>query len=235
MNVLVIEDERKIAFAVRSSLEAEGFNCTVAYDGEDGLRQFKQHQPEVVVLDLELPNIDGLEVCSQIRQSKTQKDPFIVMLTARGTEVDRIIGYSTGADDYIPKPFNTKELTVRVRAVTRRASRRQQPQQSHIETPHFLIDREKREVLVEKREDGEIEEVHLTTLEFELLFLMASRPGRVWERAELLETISGIDYAGEDRAIDTYIGRLRMKISPGKQRDRFIKTVTSVGYKFEDK
>ncbi|MDX2244960.1 MAG: response regulator transcription factor [Leptolyngbyaceae cyanobacterium bins.302] len=234
MNILIVEDERNVASMVRSCIESEGYTCSVAYDGETGLQLFQQHQPDVVILDLKLPGMDGLDVCTHIRQSKAQKDPFILMLTARAAEIDRIIGYSTGADDYIPKPFSPKELVVRIRSLLRRKMRHQQDQPHNIETPHFLIDTERREVLVQKSLDGEIEEVSLTTVEFDLLVLMATRQGRVWTRTELLDTVRGIDYMGDDRAIDTYIKRLRDKISPAKQRERFIKTHIGIGYSFED-
>jgi DNA-binding response OmpR family regulator len=234
MDILIVEDERNVASMVRSCIESEGYTCSIAYDGETGLQLFRQHQPDVVILDLKLPRMSGLDVCTHIRQAKVQKDPFILMLTAQTAEVDRIIGYSTGADDYIPKPFSPKELVVRLRALLRRKLRHQQAQSHNIETPHFLIDAERREVLVQKSEDGKLDEVTLTAVEFDLLVLMATRPGRVWTRTELLDTIRGIDYMGDDRAIDTYIKRLRDKISPPKERDRFIKTHIGLGYSFED-
>jgi two-component system OmpR family response regulator len=235
MNILIVEDERNVASVVRSCIESEGFTCSIAYDGETGLQLFKQHQPDVVILDLKLPGMNGLDVCNRIRQAKVEKDPFILMLTGQTAEVDRIIGYSTGADDYIPKPFSPKELVVRLRSLLRRKLRHQQPQPRNIETPHFLIDTERREVLVQKSPDTDLELVGLTTVEFDLLVLMATRPGRVWTRTELLDTVRGIDYMGDDRAIDTYIKRLRDKISPPVQRDRYIKTHIGIGYSFEDR
>lgn len=234
MEVLIVEDEHKIAGLVRSTLEAEGFNCTIAYDGETGLQLFREKQPDVVLLDLKLPGMDGLDVCTHIRRSKVEKDPYVVMLTGKGTEIDRIIGYSTGADDYISKPFSPRELVVRLRAMLRRTMRRQLPAQQVIETPHFVIHPEKREVLVQKTTDGDFEKVKLTPSEFDILFLMAGRPGRVWTRAELLDIVKGLEYVGEDRSVDTYIKRLRKKISPASNTDRFIRTHIGVGYSFED-
>ncbi len=187
-----------------------------------------------MVQDLSLPKIDGIEVCTRIRQSKSvRKDPYIIMLTAKGAEVDRIVGYSTGADDYITKPFSPQELVVRLRAVLRRTMRHQ-GEQTTIGTRHFIIDQEKREVMVQKTDDGEIEAVRLTTVEFDLLALMASRPKRVWSRSELLDAVRENDFIGDERSIDTYIGRLRRKINPDDQRDRFIRTHTGIGYSFED-
>jgi DNA-binding response OmpR family regulator len=234
MQVLIVEDERNISSLVRSTLEEEGFACSIAHDGEDGLRQFQEQQPDVVLLDLRLPKMDGIEVCNRIRQSKSvRKDPYVIMLTAKGAEIDRIVGYSTGADDYIAKPFSPQELIARLRAVLRRMMRHQEEQRT-IGTPHFVIDLEKREVMVQKTEDGEIEAVTLTTVEFDLLAQMASRPKRVWTRSELLDAVRGNDFIGDDRAIDTYIRRLRNKISPSEQRNRFIRTHFSLGYSFED-
>ncbi|MBE9014362.1 response regulator transcription factor, partial [Pseudanabaenaceae cyanobacterium LEGE 13415] len=175
-----------------------------------------------------------LEVCTRIRQNKSvRKDPYIIMLTAKGSENDRIVGFSTGADDYIPKPFSPQELIARVRAVLRRKLRHE-GEQDTIESPHFIIDSEKRQVRVRKTDEGELELVRLSPVEFNLLALMAARPKRVWSRSELLDAVRGIDYVGDERTIDTYIGRLRGKISPPNQRDRFIRTHTSIGYSFED-
>jgi DNA-binding response OmpR family regulator len=235
MQVLIVEDERNVASLVRNTLEAEGFSCFVAYDGETGLQLFKERKPDLVLLDLGLPRMNGLDVCTHIRQSKVEKDPFVVMLTAKGTETDRIIGFSTGADDYIPKPFSPQELVVRLRALFRRTMRHQLPAQKVIETPNFVIDPEKREVLVQKTYEGEVELVTLSPVEFDLLSLMANRPGRVWTRVELLDTVKGFDFIGEERTIDTYIKRLRKKISPGNDRGRFIRTHIGVGYSFEDR
>lgn len=234
MQVLIVEDERNLSSFVRSCLESEGFECAIAHDGEEGLRQFQYRQPDVVLLDLNLPKIDGLEVCTRIRQSKSvKKDPFIVMMTGKSSEFDRIVGYSTGADDYISKPFNHQELLVRLRAVVRR-SMRHQPEQRTIETPHFLIDCEKREVLVQ-HDSGEIEQPDLSPAGFDLLVQFAAHPKRVWNRSELLDHLKGADFAGDDRAIDTYVARLRSKITPLKApRDRYIKTHVGIGYSFED-
>lgn len=143
------------------------------------------------------------------------------------------MGYSTGADDYITKPFSPQELVVRVRAVLRRILRHQ-GEQDTIGTQHFVIDQEKRQVMVQKTDDSDVELVRLSPVEFDLLALMASRPKRVWGRSELLDAVRGVDFFGDERTIDTYIGRLRSKISPSGQRDRFIRTHTGIGYSFED-
>jgi len=233
MNILVIEDEHNVASMVRSCIEAEGYACSTAHDGETGLRLFREWQPDVVILDLGLPVMSGLDVCTQIRHARGEKDPYIIMLTARKSEVDRIIGFSTGADDYIPKPFSPQELVVRLRAVTRRSLRHQEADAKIIQTSHLLIDPEQREVLVQKAA-GELELVTLTTVEFDILYKMASRPKRVWTRTDLLDAVRGMDYVGDERSIDAYIKRLRNKISPPNERDKFIKTHINLGYSFED-
>ena len=233
MNILVIEDEHNVASMVRSCIEAEGYACSTAHDGETGLRLFREWRPDVVILDLGLPAMSGLDVCTQIRHARGEKDPYIIMLTARKSEVDRIIGFSTGADDYIPKPFSPQELVVRLRAVTRRSLRHQEPDVKTIQTSHLLIDPERREVLVQKSTD-ESELVTLTTVEFDILYTMASRPKRVWTRTELLDAVRGVEYVGDERSIDAYIKRLRNKISPVNERDKFIKTHINLGYSFEN-
>jgi two-component system OmpR family response regulator len=233
MNILVIEDEHNVASMVRSCIEAEGYACSTAHDGETGLRLFREWQPDVVILDLGLPAMSGLDICTQIRHARGEKDPYIIMLTARKTEVDRIIGFSTGADDYIPKPFSPQELVVRLRAVTRRSLRHQEADAKIIQTSHLLIDPEQREVLVQKS-TGELELVTLTTVEFDILYKMANRPKRVWTRTELLDAVRGMDYDGDERSIDAYIKRLRNKISSPNERDKFIKTHINLGYSFDD-
>lgn len=234
MQALIVEDEPNVSSFVRSCLESEGFQCAIAHDGEEGLRQFQYRQPDLILLDLNLPKMGGLEVCTHIRQSKTvKKDPFIIMITGKGSEVDRIVGYATGADDYITKPFSAHELVVRIRALLRR-NLRHQPEQRMIETPHFLIDCQKREVLVQQ-DNGEIHQPILTPSAFDLLVQMASHPKRVWTWDELVESMRGEDFSGGDRAIDTYIGRLRAGITAtNAPRDRFIKTHIGIGYSFED-
>ena len=232
-NVLVIEDEINIAFMVRTCLESEGHICNIAHDGQTGLDVFKQWQPDLVILDLMLPGMDGLEVCTRIRQASIKKDPYIMMVTAKGEEIDRIIGFSTGADDFLPKPFSPKELSVRVRALLRRTMR-EQPAQT-IETPNLVIDVERREVRFKDKAGGQ-SIIKLSSLEFDMLITMASRPGRVWSRSQLLETVWGQHFYGDERIVDSYVKRIRSKLSvyDNAEKTRFIKTVTGVGYCFED-
>jgi DNA-binding response OmpR family regulator len=164
---------------------------------------------------------------------EARKDPYVIMLTARKAEIDRIIGFSTGADDYIPKPFSPQELVVRLRAVMRRSLRHQDSSFDTIQTPHFTLDPEHREVLIQ-RANGELAQITLTTVEFDILYKMASHLRRVWTRTELLDAVRGVDYAGDERSIDAYIKRLRRKISSPDEREQFIKTHVNLGYSFED-
>jgi two-component system OmpR family response regulator len=189
-------------------------------------------EPDLIILDLMLPEMDGLEVCTQIRQSGVSKDPYVMMLTAKGEEIDRIIGFSTGADDYLPKPFSPIELLVRIRALLRRRMRHQET--LLIETPHLRIDLERRSVFVKVVEESAIA-VHLSALEFDVLATLANRPGRVWTREQLLDNVWGGDFTGDDRIVDSYIKRLRHKLGQGNAETYpFIRTVSGVGYAFED-
>jgi two-component system OmpR family response regulator len=230
--ILIIEDEVNIASLLQACLESEGYLCHVAYDGKTGLAAFRQLEPDLIILDLMLPEMDGLEVCTQIRQSGVSKDPYVMMLTAKGEEIDRIIGFSTGADDYLPKPFSPIELLVRIRALLRRRMRHQET--LLIETPHLRIDLERRSVFVKVVEESAIA-VHLSALEFDVLATLANRPGRVWTREQLLDNVWGGDFTGDDRIVDSYIKRLRHKLGQGNAETYpFIRTVSGVGYAFED-
>ncbi|MCU0567431.1 MAG: response regulator transcription factor, partial [Oculatellaceae cyanobacterium Prado106] len=193
---------------------------------------FQELQPDLIILDLMIPGLDGLEVCARIRQKPGAKDPFILMLTAKGEEIDRIIGLSTGADDYLVKPFSPRELVARVRALLRRTLR-QGGQGMVYQTPHFSVDVEQR-VAHRRQEGGTAEPLDLTTLEFDLLSTFLSYPGRVWNRTQLIEKLWGSDFFGDERVVDTHVARLRKKIEPDPANPSFLKTVIGVGYKFED-
>jgi len=239
--ILVIEDEVNVAAMIRVCVESAGHTCHITYNGNEGLEKFSQLQPDVVILDLMLPGINGLDVCARIRQfiKSKQKDPYIMMLTGKIEEIDRIIGFSTGADDYMPKPFSPVELAVRLTALLRRELRKQANEIGMIETSHLLIDQECRNVYL-KSTNGTREMVKLTTLEFNLLVVLAQRPGRVWSRSQLLDTVWGIDYMGDIRIVDSYIKRLRQKLystdTIGKKLDKtqFICTISGIGYSFTD-
>ena len=232
MEILIVEDEAEIAQLIQLYLAKEGFTCRTCRDGLAAMQMFQEHQPDLIILDLMIPGMDGLEVCTRIRQKPGSKDPYIMMLTAKGEEIDRIIGLSTGADDYMVKPFSPRELVARVRALLRRTLR-QGGQTRTFQTPHFSADVDQR-VAHRLAESGDAEPLELTTLEFDLLTTFMSYPGRVWNRTQLIEKLWGSDFFGDERVVDTHVARLRKKIEPDPANPAFLKTVIGVGYKFED-
>jgi two-component system, OmpR family, alkaline phosphatase synthesis response regulator PhoP len=232
MNILIVEDEPEIAKLLQLTLEREGFSCHWCRDGLEALQAFSKQQPDVIVLDLMLPGLDGLEVCARIRQKPGTKDPYILMLTAKGEEIDRVIGLSTGADDYLVKPFSPTELVARVRALLRR-SLRHGGQYLVYHSQHFTVDVDRRTATCQM-DAGEEQVLDLTTLEFNLLATFVSQPGRVWNRTQLIDKLWGDDFFGDERVVDTHIARLRKKIEPDPANPIFVKTVIGVGYKFED-
>lgn len=229
--ILIVEDEAEIARFIQQLLEKEGFTCLYSRDGLDAVRQFQAHQPNLIILDWMLPGIDGLEVCTRIRKLAGTHDPYILMLTAKGEEFDRVIGLSTGADDYLTKPFSPMELVARVRALLRR-SLRQEAQSQVYRTPHFTVDLDRH--VATHQTNGMAEELELTTIEFDLLATFLSHPGRAWSRTHLVEKLWGNDFFGEERVVDTHVARLRKKIELDPSHPQFIKTVVGTGYKFED-
>ena len=233
MKILIVEDEQEIAQLIEQTLTREGFTCLIANDGLSALEIFRQQQPDVVVLDLMLPGLDGLEVCTRIRQQPYDKDPYILMLTARGEEIDRVIGLSTGADDYLVKPFSPRELVARVRALLRRSLRHEvQEVAQTYQTKHFSVNLDRHTAT--RTFNNTTDELDLTTLEFSLLATFLSYPGRVWSRSQLIDKLWGNDFFGDERVVDTHIRRLRKKIEPDSANPTFVKTVVGVGYKFED-
>lgn len=233
MKILIVEDEPEIAQLLGETLAREGFDCYIASDGLAAIEQFQQYNPDLIILDLMLPQLDGLEVCTRIRQKPTGKDPYILMLTAKGEEIDRIIGLSTGADDYLVKPFSPRELVARVRALFRRSLRHEAPSENAYSTQHFKVDLD-RHVATRQLGQSLPEILDLTTLEFNLLATFMSYPQRVWSRTQLIENLWGNDFFGDERVVDTHIRRLRKKIEPDPANPIFIKTVVGAGYKFED-
>ena len=234
MEILIVEDEQEIAQLIEQTLTKESFSCRIAHNGLTALEIFKEQQPDVVILDIMLPGLDGLEVCTRIRQQPYDKDPYIMMLTARGEEIDRVIGLSTGADDYLVKPFSPRELVARVRALLRRSLRQvvQEDSSQIYRTKHFVVDLEQHVATRQLAQTSE--ELDLTTLEFNLLATFLSYPGRVWSRTQLIDKLWGNDFFGDERVVDTHIRRLRKKIEPDSANPSFVKTVVGVGYKFED-
>ncbi|QUY45485.1 response regulator transcription factor [Acaryochloris marina] len=230
-SILIVEDEIEIARFIQQLLEQEDFACQSCHDGLDALRFYQQLQPDLIILDLKLPGLDGLEVCTRIRKQANTKDPYILMLTAKGEEIDRVIGLSTGADDYLVKPFSPIELVARVRALLRRSLRQTEAAQVY-RTEHFTVDMEQHRAYQHMSSTDEL--LELTMLEFKLMATFTSTPGRVWNRMQLLDKLWGDDYFGEERVVDTQIARLRKKIEPDPSQPTFIKTVKGVGYRFED-
>ena len=228
--ILVVEDETNIVNLVRAYLEREGFVVETAADGRVALQQARATRPRLIVLDLMLPGIDGLEVCRRLRQ---ESDVYILMLTAKSEEADRIVGLELGADDYLTKPFSPRELVARVKAVLRRSRDADGAlpagEGGVIDAPPLCIDLGRRQVT----KDGV--SVDLTALEFDLLRVLAARPGIVFSRAQLLQRVWGYDFLGDERVVDVHIGLLRKKIEEDPSEPVLIKTVRSVGYKFEGK
>jgi two-component system alkaline phosphatase synthesis response regulator PhoP len=219
--VLVIDDEVKILNLVRSYLTKEGYEVLTAGDGVSGLKLAQESKPEVIILDIMLPFMDGIEVLTQLRR---ESDVYVIMLTAKTDETDKIVGLSVGADDYVTKPFSPRELTARVKAALRRiALSGKQPMGDILEYPQITIDPGSRKTWVKDQM------IDLTTMEFDLLFALAEHPGLVLSREQLLEKVWGGDYYGELRVVDVHIGHIRQKLGD----DRFIDTVRGVGYRFE--
>jgi two-component system OmpR family response regulator len=231
MDILIVEDEAEIAQLIQLYLEKEGFSCRTCRDGISALQIFQEQKPDLIILDLMIPGLDGLEVCARVRQKPGAKDPYILMLTAKGEEIDRIIGLSTGADDYMVKPFSPKELVARVRALLRRTMRQGGQSQTY-RTQNFILDVDQRSA--SRQKDHQTEPLDLTTLEFDLLSTFMSYPGRVWNRTQLIDKLWGSNFFGDERVVDTHIARLRKKIEPDPANPTFVKTVIGVGYKFED-
>lgn len=230
-SILIVEDEVEIARFIQQLLEQEDFACHICHDGLEALHLQQQQQPDLIILDLKLPSLDGLDVCTRIRKKASAKDPYILMLTAKGEEIDRVVGLSTGADDYLVKPFSPIELVARVRALLRRSLRQVDTPQV-FRTQHFTVDLEQHRVYKHSSSTDEL--LDLTMLEFKLMVTFIGAPNRVWNRPQLIDKLWGDDFFGEERVVDTQIARLRKKIEPDSSQPRFIKTVMGVGYRFED-
>jgi DNA-binding response OmpR family regulator len=228
--VLVVDDEQRLRDLVRGYLEHEGFQVLAAADGNAALDLARQHAPDVVVLDLMLPGLDGLEVCRRLR---TFSDAYVIMLTAKAEEIDRIVGLEVGADDYLTKPFSPRELIARVRAMLRRPRHGAAPAMADMRPPrrfgHLTIDQERHEVRLKDQP------VALTALEYALLTTLAAHPGRVFTRDRLLEQVWGTDYFGDDHVVDVHIANLRKKLGDDPAAPDFIETVRGAGYRFAGK
>jgi DNA-binding response OmpR family regulator len=230
LRAVVVDDEQPLASVVGGYLEREGFEVSLCHDGSAAVPLLREVDPDLVVLDLGLPGTDGIEVCRQLR---TFSDCYVVMLTARGDEVDTLVGLSVGADDYMTKPFSPRELVARVRVMFRRPRRTQSdralpemPEPARMLTVGGLtLDLDAREVVV----DGE--PVLLTRLEFDVLAALASRPGVVFSRAALIRAVWGEGWVGDEHLVDVHVLHVRRKLGDTAQQQRFVRTVRGVGYR----
>jgi DNA-binding response OmpR family regulator len=223
--ILVVDDEVRIAKLVRDYLERAGFGVLTARDGEAALMLARREQPDLIILDLMLPGVDGLDVCQRLRQ---ESGVPIIMLTARVEEADRVVGLELGADDYVTKPFSPRELVARVRATLRRAQGQVGPA-TVIRAGDVELDTAALTAIVAG------EPVDLTPTEFHLLATLARQPGRIFSREQLLEAVHGIAFEGYDRSIDSHIKNIRRKIEPDPRQPRYIQTVYGVGYRFDER
>ena len=219
--ILVVDDEERIVDIIKAYLEKDGFTVITAYDGRSALDLARGQSPDLILLDLMLPEVSGWDVCRELRK---ESDVPVIMLTARDDTTDKIIGLELGADDYVTKPFDPKEVLSRVRAVLRRTDKKP-VSDATLHVGDIIVDMNKRLVL---RGDQPVE---LTPVEFDLLRVMAESPGRVYSRMQLLDKVQGDAYEGYDRTVDSHIKNLRKKLEPDPEHPRYIITVYGVGYK----
>ena len=221
--VLVVDDEKLIVKGIRFSLEQDGMEVDCAYDGEEALQKAKENEYDIILLDVMLPKLTGFEVCQQIRDFSNVP---VVMLTAKGEDMDKILGLEYGADDYITKPFNILEVKARIKAIMRRTNRKEKTQEEEkiIEGKDMRLDREGRRVYISGRE------INLTAKEFEVLELLMLNPNKVYGRENLLKLVWGSDYPGDVRTVDVHIRRLREKIETNPSEPKYVHTKWGVGY-----
>lgn len=225
----VVEDEQHIQQLIKYNLETIGYRVSVFSDGEAALANFETDHPDMFILDIMLPGIDGLEVCKILRSNHKTKTSPIIILTAKGEEFDRVLGLELGADDYITKPFSVRELMARVKALFRRCNTSMTQDEAIIKSGDIVIDCDRHEVTKKGVK------IDLPLKEYELLKLLALNPGIVMSRELLLEKIWGFDYFGETRTVDVHIRYLRQKIEDDDSNPTYIETVRGIGYKFADK
>ncbi|MBN1889029.1 MAG: response regulator transcription factor [Thermoflexales bacterium] len=222
--VLVVDDDKKIVDLISLYLKKDGYQVLPAYDGQQAIELARSRQPDLVILDLMLPKLDGMDVCSILR---AESPVPIIMLTARTTEDDKLAGLDLGADDYVTKPFSPRELMARVRAVLRRAAQNEETEAADFRFGDLVLSFRRHEL----RAGGQV--VDLTPTEFRLLELLARQPGRAFSRLELLEQVFGYNYEGLERTVDVHVMNLRKKIEPEPGRPRYVVTVKGLGYRFE--
>lgn len=223
--VLIVDDEKLIVKGIRFSLEKDDYEVDTAYDGGEALEKAKENTYDVILLDLMLPVMNGMDVCRQIREFS---DVPIIMLTAKGEDMDKILGLEYGADDYITKPFNILEVKARIKAILRRTrAAKKNVEENVIVNGDVRLDKDNRRVQICGRE------INLTGKEFELLEFLVANPGRVYGRAKLLQLIWGKDYPGDERTVDVHVRRLREKIEPNPSEPRYVQTKWGVGYYYQ--
>ena len=224
--VLVVDDEKLIVKGIRFSLEQDGMEVTCAYDGEEALRLAQENKFDMILLDIMLPKMDGFEVCQAIREFSNMP---IVMLTAKGDDMDKILGLEYGADDYITKPFNILEVKARIKAIMRRtaASEPKEENSKVIESGDLKLDCESRRLFVQGRE------INLTAKEFDLLELLVMNPNKVYSSENLLNLVWGYEYPGDVRTVDVHVRRLREKIEPNPSEPKYVHTKWGVGYFYQ--
>lgn len=225
--VLVVDDEKSIVKGIKFSLEQDDMQVDVAYDGEEALSKAKQNSYDMILLDIMLPGFTGLEVCQMIREFS---DVPIIMLTAKGEDMDKILGLEYGADDYITKPFNILEVKARIKAILRRNTKsgKEKAETTMIEKRGLKIDYDSRRVYIEDKE------VNLTAKEFDLVYLLVTNPNKVYSREQLLKTIWGASYPGDARTVDVHVRRLREKVETTPADPKYIHTKWGVGYYFHE-
>ena len=224
--VLVVDDEKLIVKGIRFSLEQDGMEVDCAYDGQEALDKAMATAYDMILLDVMLPKLDGFEVCQRIREFSNMP---IVMLTAKGDDMDKILGLEYGADDYITKPFNILEVKARIKAIMRRTTPQvvKEQKMTEIVSGDFTINTENRRLFILDRE------INVTSKEFDMLLLLVTNPGKVYSRDELLRTIWGEDYPGDARTVDVHIRRLREKIEPNASEPKYVHTKWGVGYYYQ--
>lgn len=223
--VLVVDDEKTLVKALTFNLEKEGFRVEQAYDGEEALQKVFTVSPDIVVLDLMLPLIDGFEVCRRIRK---KLDIPIIMLTARGEDIDKVLGLELGADDYLTKPFNSRELVARIKAILRRSVFRAEENKKVVQIGNLMVD------LLQHRVRLDDQEINLTSKEFALLSFLITNAGNVYSREQLLEQVWGYDYYGDVRTVDVHIRHLREKLEKDPGNPDLLLTVWGTGYKIRE-
>lgn len=224
--VLVVDDEKLIVKGVRFSLQQDGMEVDCAYDGEEALEKIKANEYDIVLLDIMLPKLDGFSVCQQVREFS---DVPILMLTAKGDDMDKILGLEYGADDYITKPFNILEVKARIKAITRRTTKsaQQKKEDAVIKVSDMTLDTDNKRLFIKEKE------INLTSKEFDVLELLVRNPNKVYSREKLLQLVWGSQYPGDVRTVDVHIRRLREKIEVNPSEPKYVHTKWGVGYYFK--